>query len=221
MSLKPGRSALRGALVLAAFALAGTLLLGLAFQKTQEPIARAEEAAKLKLLNQVIPPELHDNDLLADTIELPANILLGTDASRPAYRAFKDGRITALAFEAIAPDGYNGRIRLLLAVSPEGRLLGVRVVAHAETPGLGDYIDIAKSDWIRQFDGRALSPEGADAWQVKKDGGAFDAVTGATVTPRAVVKAVRKALEYFHAHRERLVGEDLRTGKGQPHDASP
>lgn len=216
MSLGPGRSALRGALVLAAFALAGTLLLGLAFQQTREPIARAEEAAKLKLLNQVIPPELHDNDLLADAIELPANALLGTDEPRPAYRALKDGRVTAVAFEAIAPDGYNGRIRLLLAVSPEGRVLGVRVVAHAETPGLGDYIDIAKSDWIRQFDGRQFSPAGADAWRVKKDGGTFDAMAGATVTPRAVVKAVRKALEYFHAHRDPLVGEGLQTGKAAP-----
>ncbi|MGN2390115.1 electron transport complex subunit RsxG [Pelomicrobium sp. G1] len=216
MSLGPGRSALRGALVLAAFALAGTLLLGLAFQQTREPIARAEEAAKLKLLNQVIPPELHDNDLLADAIELPANALLGTDEPRPAYRALKDGRVTAVAFEAIAPDGYNGRIRLLLAVSPEGRVLGVRVVAHAETPGLGDYIDIAKSDWIRQFDGREFSPASANAWRVKKDGGTFDAMAGATVTPRAVVKAVRKALEYFHAHRDPLVGESLQTGKAAP-----
>ncbi len=216
MSLSPGRSALRAALVLAAFALAGTLVLGLAFQKTREPIARAEEAAKLKLLDQVIPPELHDNDLLADAIELPASALLGTDEPRPAYRAVKNGRVTAVAFEAIAPDGYNGRIRLLLAVSPEGRLLGVRVVAHAETPGLGDYIDIAKSDWIRQFDGRHLSPANANAWRVKKDGGTFDAMAGATVTPRAVVKAVRKALEYFHAHRPALVGDDLQTGKAAP-----
>lgn len=216
MSLGPGCPALRGALVLAAFALTGTLLLALAFQQTREPIARAEEAAKLKLLNQVISPELHDNDLLADAIELPANALLGTDEPRPAYRAAKDGRVTAVAFEAIAPDGYNGRIRLLLAVSPEGRVLGVRVVAHAETPGLGDYIEIAKSDWIRQFDGRELSPAGAHTWRVKKDGGTFDAMAGATVTPRAVVKAVRKALEYFHAHRDLLAGEGVQSGKAAP-----
>lgn len=205
MSLSVTRATLRGALVLLGFAVAGTLLLASTFQLTREPIARAEEAAKLKLLNQVIPPELHDNDLLADQFLLPPNALLGTDEPRPAYRALQGGQVTAVAFEAIAPDGYNGKIKLLLAVSPEGRVLGVRVVAHAETPGLGDYIEIEKSDWIRQFDGRQFLPAAAAQWRVRKDGGVFDAMAGATVTPRAVVKAVRKALEYFEAQRALLL----------------
>jgi electron transport complex protein RnfG len=115
--------------------------------------------------------------------------------------------LTGVALEAIAANGYGGKIRLVMGIAPDGRLLGVRVVAHSETPGLGDYIEIDKSDWIRAFDDRRLTGDGRE-WRVKKDGGAFDSMAGATITPRAVVEAVRRALEYFAAHRAALTGAD-------------
>jgi electron transport complex protein RnfG len=110
-----------------------------------------------------------------------------------------------MVLEALAPDGYSGDIKLLVAVSTNGELVGVRVLAHKETPGLGDYIDIGHSDWIRKnFDGQSLAKTPDDGWRVKKDGGRFDYMAGATITPRAVVKAVHKALKYFVAHRDEL-----------------
>lgn len=205
MTLTVGKAALRGALILLAFAVTGTLLLASTFDATREPIARAEEAARMRLLNQVLPPEIHDNDLLQDAVSVPADSRLGTVEATRALRARRDGALTGVALEAIAPNGYGGRIRLIVGVAPDGRLLGVRVVAHSETPGLGDYIDIDRSGWIRAFDGRRLAGHEGD-WQVKKDGGAFDSMAGATVTARAVVEAVRRALEYFAAHRAELTG---------------
>lgn len=207
MTLTLGKSTLRGALILLAFAFVGTLLLASAFDLTREPIERAEEAAKRRLLNQVLPPAMHDNEPLEDIVTLPPSPLLGTDAPSLAYRARREGRPTGVALEAVAPNGYGGRIRLIVGVAPDGRALGVRVVSHSETPGLGDFIDIGRSDWIRGFEGRGLAGT-AGAWRVKKDGGSFDAVTGATITSRAMVEAVRRALEYFGAHRETLLGAD-------------
>jgi electron transport complex protein RnfG len=110
-----------------------------------------------------------------------------------------------VVLEAVAPDGYSGEIRLLVGIHADGRVAGVRVTAHRETPGLGDYIDPARGPWIRQFDGRSLADPLPDGWRVKKDGGRFDYLAGATITPRAVVKAVRRSLEYFAAHRDELL----------------
>ncbi len=207
MTLTLGKSTLRGALILLAFAFVGTFVLAFTYQSTREPIARAEEAVKLKLLNQVLPPAIRDNELLEDTVTLAPSPLLGTDAPGLAYRARRDGRVTGIALEAVAPNGYGGKIRLIVGVAPDGRVLGVRVVAHNETPGLGDFIEIGKSGWTRNFDGRQLAGN-AGAWRVKKDGGTFDAVAGATITSRAMVEAVRRALEYFAANRNALLGEN-------------
>ena len=110
----------------------------------------------------------------------------------------------ALAMEPVAPDGYGGAIKLLVAIAYDGSVLGVRVVNHQETPGLGDAIEIAKSKWVTEFNGRSLSNLDAKAWHVKKDGGTFDQFTGATITPRAVVKAVYHCLEYFKTNRDKL-----------------
>jgi electron transport complex protein RnfG len=206
-------STLRGALILLAFALAGTGLLAYTHEATRAPIASAEEAVKLKLLNQVLPPKIHNNDLLADAGPLPANSLLGTEEAGTLFRARQGDRVTGVALEAIASNGYGGKIRLIIGIAPDGRVLGVRVVAHNETPGLGDFIEIGKSDWIRTFDGRRLSRDAAE-WRVKKDGGTIDSMAGATITPRAVVEAVHRALEYFAARRESLLGEPPET-KGQ------
>jgi electron transport complex protein RnfG len=136
---------------------------------------------------------------------VPANDLLGSSQPSAVWVARKGGQITGLVLEATAPDGYSGDIALLIGLSAAGDVLGVRVTAHRETPGLGDYIDIAKSNWIRLFDGHSLTRPELKLWKVKKDGGAFDSVAGATITPRAVVKAVRSALEYVDKHRAELL----------------
>ncbi|BCB26922.1 electron transport complex subunit G [Sulfurimicrobium lacus] len=192
------------AMVLAAFALVGTSLLALTFDATKDIIAASEKKAKLALIAQILPPELYDNDIISDAVNLPPQPELGTAEATVTYRALKDGKPSAVVLEAVAPDGYAGKIKLLIAIKADGVISGVRVVSHKETPGLGDYIEIAKSNWIKGFDGTSLEKYQSKDWKVKKDGGQFDSVAGATITPRAVVKAVYKALGYFSANREKI-----------------
>jgi len=163
----------------------------------------------MKLIGEVLPADLYDNELLSDSRQLAPSVALGLDEESTAYLARKGGKPSALVFEAVAPDGYSGRIRLLLAVAADGTLLGVRVTQHKETPGLGDYIEPRKDKnkerpWIRQFDGLALALVADREWRVRKDGGRFDSVAGATITPRAVIKAVHKALQYVAENRQQL-----------------
>lgn len=191
------RNSVRTAGILIAFTLVGTALLAYTFQVTRDIIAASEEREKLALITQTLPPALFDNDIIADAVELPATEELGTTAPSRVYRATLKGEPAALVFEVVAPDGYSGRISLLVAVRASGELAGVRVVSHNETPGLGDYIDVAKSPWIHVFDGKSLANVRPDGWKVKKDGGEFAYMSGATITPRAVVKAVHRALLYF------------------------
>lgn len=199
------RHALTTAGVMVAFTVVGTLLLSSTFMTTRAPIAESEREAKLKLLEQVLPRTLHDNALLADAVELPAGGDLGNREVTLAYRGRLAGQASAVILEATAPDGYSGDIKLLIGIKADGELAGVRVLAHKETPGLGDYIDIAHGDWItRSFDGQSVSRTPEEQWKVKKDGGSFDYMAGATITPRAVVKAVHKALRYFEVHRDAL-----------------
>jgi electron transport complex protein RnfG len=200
------KNATRTGSILLVFALIGTAALAWTFGLTHPAIQRSEEAEKLKLLNQVMPTDLYDNDLIASQKELPADDLLGTRQPSRVWFARKQGELRGLVMEAIAPDGYAGDISLLIGLTPAGEVLGVRVTAHHETPGLGDYIDIVKSDWIKNFDHRSLTAPEAKMWKVKKDGCAFDSVAGATITPRAVVKAVRNALEYVDKHQSELLG---------------
>ena len=191
--------------IMIGFTVVGTVLLAATYFSTRLPIADSERAAKLKLIEQVLPPALHDNDLLKDGVGMPAGGELGNREETVAYRARLTGQPAAVVLEATAPDGYSGDIKLLLAIRTDGELLGVRVLSHKETPGLGDYIDIAHSDWIKKsFDGQSLARTAETLWHVKKDGGSFDFMAGATITPRAVIKAVHKALNYFAAHREQL-----------------
>jgi len=146
----------------------------------------------------------YDNDPLADVTFIRDQELLGVDEALPVHRARLAGNPAALLFTAVAPDGYAGAIRLLVAIGVDGRLLGVRVLSHRETPGLGDAIEERRSPWIRIFDGRSLADPPAERWKVRKDGGDFDQFTGATVTPRAIVGAVRNVLVYQERHREEL-----------------
>lgn len=199
------KHSLRTAATLGAFAIVGTLLLALTHQFTREPIRQSEAQARLALFHQILPPTTHDNDLLQSAVKIQADALLGTSEAGLAYQARLQQRVVAVILEAIAPDGYSGDIKLLIAIRADGSVAGVRALAHKETPGLGDYIDAERSDWIRSFDGQSLRKLPAAGWKVKKDGGQFDYMAGATITPRAVIKAVRRALEYFDAHRASLL----------------
>ena len=186
------------------FAVIGAALVGLTFTQTEDDIKHNEELTLLKKLNTIIPADSYDNDLLQDIITLKANPLLGTDEQSLAYRARKDKKNVAVVFSSIAPNGYNGPIHLLVGIRADGVLAGVRVVKHRETPGLGDVVSSTHSDWILGFDGKSLSNPEQKGWKVKRDGGIFDQFTGATITPRAVVKAVHNALLYFDQNQATL-----------------
>ncbi len=189
---------------LLAFALLGTAILAFTYNQTHERIEQSVEAEKLKLISQIVPQALFDNDVIADTLKITPDPLLGTEDATTAYRARLKGKPSVLVMEAVAPDGYSGKVALLIAIRDNGELAGVRVVSDRETPGLGDYIEIAKSKWILQFNGTSLAKYNGENWQVKKDGGQFDYMAGATISPRAVVKAVHKALQYFAQHQDAL-----------------
>jgi Na+-translocating ferredoxin:NAD+ oxidoreductase subunit G len=203
------KHASKTALTLIAFALVFTALLAYIFQITKVPIEKSEAAARLALFRQIVPASMHDNDILKDTLTIAPNDLLGNQQPSIANRARINNAPAAIILEAIAHDGYSGDIKLLIAIKYDGEISGVRVLTHKETPGLGDYIDIAKDDWIKLFDNESLTKTSDkkladDRWKVKKDGGQFDYMAGATITPRAVVKAVHKALQYFEANKDTL-----------------
>ena len=151
----------------------------------------------------------YDNDLLTDTINIDKRFnqqLLGPlAADDKIYLARKDGRINTVIIPAIAPDGYTTQIKILVGIHADGSIAGVRVTEHRETPGLGDKIDLKKSDWVLQFNDKSLADVDEEDWAVKKDGGIFDQFTGATITPRAVVKAVKLAQKFFAHHQDVLL----------------
>jgi len=179
------------------FAVAGTTLVAVTEFTTAEAIVENERQVLLRNLYALLPPARLDNDIASDTLQLPAAALLGTELTTTAYRARRLGEPVAVIFNCIAPDGYNGKVHLLVGVNIDGSLAGVRVIKHAETPGLGDGIEIRKSPWITGFDGRSLDNTDTAGWRVRRDGGEFDQLTGATITPRAIVAAVRKTLLYY------------------------
>lgn len=199
--------------ILLLFAVIGTAMVAYTFDNTREQIIANERATLLRKLHRLIPPEQHDNVLLEDSVSVRNESLLGTDKPVMVYRARKSGKPVALVIAVVAPDGYSGSIKLLVGIHVDGSLSGVRVVAHRETPGLGDAIDEARSDWIHIFDGKSLENPALDQWKVRKDGGSFDQLTGATITPRAVVKAVRQALLYYREHQQELFVVNLHTGE--------
>ncbi|OIP12122.1 MAG: electron transporter RnfG [Betaproteobacteria bacterium CG2_30_59_46] len=190
--------------ILTAFAVVGTALLAATYLVTRPIIAETEKQAKLALIGQILPATLYDNDLLKDAALLPPAKELGNSEPTTVYRAVKEGKPSAAVLEVIAPDGYSGKIRMIVAIKADGEISGVRVVTHHETPGLGDYIEIAKNRWIRIFEGKSLSKYANQDWKVKKDGGKFEHTAGATVSPRAVVKAVHKSLEYFAQNEDKI-----------------
>lgn len=194
---------LRTGIVLGLFAVAGTAIVAYTFEHARVRIAENEREALLHKLHVLIPPGQHDNDILTDALEINAAALSRKTVT--VYRARKSGRPVAAVFTpVVAPDGYSGPIKLLVAIHYDGTLAGVRVIAHRETPGLGDPIDETRSGWILKFSGRSLTSPEPKQWKVKKDGGIFDQFTGATITPRAVVKAVYNCLNYFTSHRDEV-----------------
>jgi Na+-translocating ferredoxin:NAD+ oxidoreductase subunit G len=199
------RSMLKNALILGLFAVATVGSVAVLQQATASRIAAAERTAQARALGEILPPGSYDNQLLDHPFEVNAREL-GQRSPQQAYRALKDDVPSAIILPVTAPDGYSGAIQLLVGIFADGRLAGVRVLGHRETPGLGDKIELAKSDWIRSFEGKSLSNLGEQGWAVKKDRGEFDQFAGATITPRAVVKAVHGALQYFDAHRAQLLG---------------
>lgn len=204
MSASPTKESLITALNLLVFALIGTAVLASTFFLTRDRIRQSEEAEKLNLISQIVPPALFDNDIIKDTLNIAPDPLLGNSDDTIAYRARLHGEPSAVVLEAVAPDGYAGKISLILSIRANGEVAGVRVVTHKETPGLGDYIELPKSPWIKGFDGKSDAVYKDNDWKVKKDGGQFEYMAGATITPRAVVKAVHKALLYFEANRDKL-----------------
>ncbi len=198
------RHMLGSSLVLTLFAMLGTALVAVTYDNTREQIAENQRLAMMRSLQALVPAARYDNDPLADTRSVTDAPLLGSADPVTVYRARKEGAPVAAIFTATAPNGYAGPIRLLVAVNYDGKLAGVRVIEHKETPGLGDRIEETRSDWIFGFSGHGLGDPPAEQWKVKKDGGIFDQFTGATITPRTVVETVRKALLYFGQHRSEL-----------------
>ena len=205
-------SSIVGAALLAAFAAVGSGLISGVYEQTKEPIAAAERAAEARQLLEIFPTQTHDNQLIDDTFSLPADgPLLALREETSGYRARMNGAVTGVILPATARDGYSGDIRLLVGIDRSGSIAGVRVLSHRETPGLGDKVELKKSPWILSFDSKTLEAPSSDGWAVKKDGGEFDAFTGATVTQRAVVSAVKSALDYAQTHKQdlfELVEED-------------
>ena len=180
--------------------LAVALLTGVHYQ-TRDEIAEQRRQAELRTVREVLPQRLYDNDLLGDMIMVTNAALLGREQAQRVYRARLAGQPSAIAIQATAPRGYNGKIDLIIGISRDGELTGVRVTAHKETPGLGDDIHQGVSDWVLDFDGRSLNNTSELEWAVERDGGQFDQFTGATISPRAVVDAVHKALQYYDENR--------------------
>lgn len=201
--------AVRTAAILFAFVIVFTGLLSGAYLWTKPSIEASAAEEKMKLVDEVLPRGEYDNELLEDTLLLPATAELGLGDPSTLYRARQGGQAVALVFEAVAPDGYAGKVKLIIAVRADGRVAGVRVTQHKETPGLGDYIELKKDKnktrpWITQFNGMSLAQVVDKDWKVRKDGGRLDYSAGATVTPRAVAKAVLKAVKWATTNRDQL-----------------
>jgi len=201
---KAENSILRSAASLAAVAIIGTTLLTGVDKLTAERIAEQERRVVLEQLAQIVSPDRYDNELQEDLLKISDELHFPRGQTVTVYRARRNGEPEALIMKLAAVSGYNGMIHLLVGINADGSLSGVRVVSHKETPGLGDAIEAEKNDWILGFSGRSLQSPATKHWAVKRDGGEFDQFTGATITPRAVVEAVRLSLEYFQAHQAKL-----------------
>jgi electron transport complex protein RnfG len=194
-------------IVLALFALVTSLILATTNELTFERIEQSEREAAQRALLEIIPLERHDNDMLMDVQPVPEQFwaTLGLKKGGNIHIARDQGQPVAAIIPAVTPKGYSGDISMIIGINFNGSIAGVRVVEHRETPGLGDKVDLKKSDWILSFNGKSLVNPQASGWKVKKEGGDYDQFTGATITPRAVINQVLKTLQYFEDDRERLL----------------
>lgn len=195
------------AVVLASFAAICTVLVVSVHILTKDRIQQSKDEAMMQSFYEIVPANRFDNNIAQDCITRTDADALGVNRPVRIFRMRKNNEPSAVVIEAVAPDGYSGEIAMMVGIYVDGNLSGVRVIEHHETPGLGDKIELAKNPWIKQFKGLSLEKPAADKWAVKKDGGEFDAFTGATITPRAVVKAIKNAQDYFAAHKEDLFAE--------------
>jgi electron transport complex protein RnfG len=198
------RQILLSGLFLCLFAVVGTSFVAVTEYNTRQAIAENERRVLLRNLHALLPAEKLDNDIVSDTRLIAASPLLGTVNKSPVYRARLRGEPVAVVFNSIAPNGYSGKIHLLVGIYFDGSIAGVRTIKHAETPGLGDAIEIQKSPWILDFDDKSLDNPARARWSVERDGGEFDQFTGATITPRAVIQAVEKTLLYYEKNADNL-----------------
>jgi Na+-translocating ferredoxin:NAD+ oxidoreductase subunit G len=191
--------------ILAGFALIASVLLGVTNCSTESTIQQRLDEDLVKSLEEVVPANLHDNDMLKDTVTIPSTEFnIGADKTT-VYMAKKSGSVTAVSYKFTAPDGYSGAINMIMGIDRDGNILGVRVLSHKETPGLGDKIEVSKSNWILNFVGRSLDNLTPVQWAVKKDGGEFDQFAGATITPRKSVQAINRGLQLFKANQAQLI----------------
>lgn len=201
----PARRVVRAAVVLAVAAVLAVGLVAVVNDRARPQIEASRHAEQLRQLTAVLGDVAYDNDPLTDILLVRDLEYLGSAEPLAVHRVRRNGEPIAVLLNAVAPDGYNGALRLLVAIDVQGRLIGAGVLAHRETPGLGDFVEERRTDWIRQFGGRSLDAPPPDRWEVRKDGGEFDQYTGATITSRAVTHAVRDALAFFARHRAELL----------------
>jgi electron transport complex protein RnfG len=201
---KPGPRIWSSALILAALAAICTALVAVTHRTAAPRIAANEQAYLEQSLAPVLAGLSYDGKLSESTLVIPLPHTLPGEAPVSVYRVFANEQPVAALFVVSARDGFTGPIKLLVGVAASGVLTGVRVLEHRETPGLGDLIESSRSDWILQFSGRSLGDPEVSRWAIRRDGGDFDQLTGASITPRAVVKAIKETLLYFETHRDEV-----------------
>ncbi|MGI9285199.1 MAG: electron transport complex subunit RsxG [Pseudomonadales bacterium] len=200
-----GQAISRNSLLLGVFAVVATGVIAATHLGTKDRIAEQIRAARERALLEIVPARRHNNAMLDTTLPITDSDLLNLAAEGKIFIALQDANPVAFVFPSVAPDGYSGAIELLVGVNADGSIAGVRTVQHEETPGLGDKVDLRKSDWILGFNSRSLGDPEPARWKVTKDKGVFNQFTGATITPRAVTKAVYQTLEYYRLHNEELL----------------
>ena len=211
-----GQSITRNSVLLGVFALGTTLLISGTYLLTKDRIAEEQRKAEEKALLEIVPASRHNNSMLDDTVAVDSSTQgLGLHNEKQVYLAKQNGKVVAAIVPVIAPDGYSGDITLIVGINADGTIAGVRTLSHKETPGLGDKVDIKKSDWVLGFNGKSLANPALSKWAVKKDKGHFDQFTGATITPRAVVGATLRALQFAQANKDTLFGEPAPQQEGE------
>jgi Na+-translocating ferredoxin:NAD+ oxidoreductase subunit G len=200
--------------ILAAFAILGTSLVTFTHISTKDRIEQNERETLLQSLYALVPPESVDNDMVADTIQVESARLLGSEQTT-VYRGRMQQQPVATVLTSVVPNGYSGPIKLLVAVRYDGTLGGVRVISHRETPGLGDKVEESRSDWIYGFKDKSLDNPPLKKWSVKRDGGYFDQFTGATITPRSIVAAVKNTLLYVRDNKDALYDRQTTTPEAE------